>query len=97
MIDSWLETVGEAEKVLQGKALIPFWRGKMEGRGLNLRRVFLEPPAAFEPIEWVQGTAATPYLEKGPLTKLSDPRLGTRLNTAFGGPFNVVGFGFWFN
>jgi hypothetical protein len=44
----------------------------------------------------VQGTAATPYLEKGPLTKLADPRTGARLNSAFGGPFNLLGFGFWF-
>jgi hypothetical protein len=41
--------------------------------------------------------AATPYLEKGPLTKLADPREGVRLNNAFGGPFNLLGFGFWFN
>ena len=45
----------------------------------------------------MQGTAATPYLEKGPLTKFADPRTGTRLNDAFGGPFNFIGFGFWFN
>ena len=95
MVDAWLETVGEAEQVLQGKSLIPFWRGK-EARGVNLRRVFLEMQT-FDPIEWMQGTAATPYLEKGPLTKFADPRTGTRLNNAFGGPGNFAGFGFWFN
>ena len=31
------------------------------------------------------------------LTKLADPRMGTRLNNAFGGPFHFIGFGFWFN
>ena len=51
----------------------------------------------FDLIEWVQGTAAVPYLEKGPLTKLADPHMATRLNKAFGGPFNFIGFGFWFN
>lgn len=96
MVDAWLETLNEAEQVLQGKSLIPFWRGEMDGRGVNLRRVFLEMQS-FDVIEWVQGTAATPYLEKGPLTKFADPRTGTRLNNAFGGPFNFIGFGFWFN
>ena len=96
MIDVWLETLDEAEQVLQGKKLIPFWRGKAGERGVNLRRVFTEP-RTFDPIEWVQGTAAVPYLEKGPLTKLGDPHMGDRLNKAFGGPFNIIGYGFWFN
>lgn len=96
MVDVWLETLNETEQVLQGKALIPFWRGKAGERGVNLRRAITELQT-FDPIEWVQGTAAAPFLEKGPLTKLADPRMGTRLNNAFGGPFNFVGFGFWFN
>ena len=96
MVAVWLETLDEAEQVLQGKKLIPFWRGKAGERGVNLRRVFTEP-RTFDIIEWVQGTAAVPYLEKGPLTKLADPRMGDRLNKAFGGPFNFIGFGFWFN
>jgi hypothetical protein len=97
MVDVWLETLGETEQVLQGEALIPFWRGEMDGRGVNLRRVFTDPPPTFDIIEWVQGPGAAPYLEKGTLTKFSEPRLGTRLNNAFGGPFNFIGFGFWFN
>src|SRR5438876_3023590 len=96
MIDVWLETLDEAEQVLQGKKLIPFWRGDEGERGVNLRRVFTEPQT-FDLIEWVQGTAAVPYLEKGLLTKLADPSVGARLNKAFGGPFNFIGFGFWFN
>ena len=96
MVDAWLETLDETDQVLKGKTLIPFWRGKVGERGVNLRRAITESQI-FDPIEWVQGTAATPYLEKGPLTKFSDPRVGTRLNNAFGGPFNFIGFGFWFN
>ena len=88
MVDAWLETLDEADQILKGKKLIPFWRGKEDGRGVNLRRVFTEP-RTFDAIEWVQGTAATPYLEKGPLTKLADPRMGDRLNKAFGGPFKL--------
>jgi hypothetical protein len=96
MVDAWLEALDEAEQVLKGKKLLPFWRGKPGGRGVNLRRVFTEP-RTFDPVEWVQGTAATPYLEKGPLTKFADPAMGRRLSEAFGGPFNVLGYGLWFN
>ncbi|HVS35682.1 MAG TPA: hypothetical protein VMS17_08870, partial [Gemmataceae bacterium] len=96
MVDVWLETLDEADDLLKGKKLLPFWRGKDPERGVNLRRVFTEP-RTFDAIEWVQGTAATPYLEKGPLTKLAGPRMGDRLNKAFGGPNNIIGFGFWFN
>ncbi|HEY7152531.1 MAG TPA: hypothetical protein VH575_01100 [Gemmataceae bacterium] len=96
IVDSWRETLEEAEQVIQGKKLIPFWRGKGGERGVNLRRVFTEP-RTFDPIEWAQGTAATPYLEKGSLTKFADPRVADRLNKAFGGPSAFLGFGFWFN
>lgn len=95
MIDTWLETLDESEQVLKGKKLIPFWRGKGE-QGINLRRVFTELET-FDAIEWMQGTAATPFLEKGSLTKFADPAFGDRLNGAFGGPFGFAGFALWFN
>lgn len=95
MVDAWRETLDEAEQIVKGKKLIPFWRGKGD-RGLNLRRVFTEP-RAFDPVEWVQGTAATPYLEKGTLTRFADGDVASRLNDAFGGTWQFIGFGFWFN
>lgn len=95
MVDTWLETLDEADALLKGKSLIPFWRGNDKDRGVNLRRVFTESQTV-DLIEWVQGTAATPYLEKGTLTKFVDPRMGARLNV-FGSPSNFFGFGFWFN
>lgn len=96
MIDTWVETLTEAEQVLQGKMLLPFWRGKPGEKGLNLRRVFTEPQT-FDLVEWIQGPGATPYLETGTLTKFADPRLGGKLNNAFGDPANIIWFGFWFN
>src|SRR5437588_10230603 len=75
MIDTWRETLDEAELILKGKKLIPFWRGKADGRGVNLRRAFTEP-RTFDPIEWGQGTAAVPYRETGPPTKFADAALG---------------------
>ena len=90
MIESWLETVNEAEALLAGERLVPFWRGT-EKRGVNLRRVFTEPKT-LDLVLWVQGTAATPYLEDGTLTK---PEVWQRLLRVFGGEF--IGFAFWFN
>ena len=40
MVDTWLVVLDEAGEVLQGKKLIPFWRGKPGTQGVNLRRVF---------------------------------------------------------
>jgi hypothetical protein len=90
MVNSWLESVDEMEAVLAGKRLIPFWRGE-ESRGVNLRRVFTEP-RPLDLVLWVQGTAATPYLEEGEMTK---PAVWDRLQRVFGGEF--VGFAIWFN
>ena len=95
MVTAWLDTVGEAEQVVQGKKLIPFWRGDNPKRGVNLRRVFTEP-TTLDPILWVQGTAATPYLEEGPITEFATPETLRRLNDTFGG-VNFFGFAFWFN
>lgn len=95
MVDTWLKTVEEAELVLEGKKLIPFWRGTDPKRGVNVRRVFTKP-RTINPFLWFQGTAATPYLEEGPLTELANPRMIRRLNETFGG-VNFFGFAFWFN
>jgi hypothetical protein len=90
LVDSWLEFVDETEAILAGKRLVPFWRGKTE-MGVNLRRAFTDP-RPFDLVLWVQGPAATPYLEKGPLTR---PEVWTRLQRVFGGEF--IGFALWFN
>jgi hypothetical protein len=95
MIATWLKTVDEADQVLKGKKLIPFWRGKGDKRGVNLRRVFTEP-RDIDPILWVQGTAATPYLEEGPITEFANARTLGQINNTFGGA-NFIGFAFWFN
>ncbi len=90
MVDNWIVALDEAERILQGKKLLPFWRGKPT-RGVNLRKVFLEP-RQFDIVLWIQGTAVTPYLEEGELT---NPDTWQQINQAFGGQF--IGFGFWFN
>ena len=90
MVDNWLRALDEAEQIVQGKKLLPFWRGKPT-RGVNMRKVFLEP-RQLDIVLWVQGTAATPYLEEGELTQ---PDTWQQINRAFGGQF--LGFGAWFN
>ncbi len=95
MISTWLKTVEETELVLQGKKLVPFWRGTNPKRGVNIRRVFTEP-RTIDPVFWTQGTAATPYLEEGVITEFADARTLGRINNTFGG-MNFFGFAFWFN
>jgi hypothetical protein len=90
MIDGWLMAVKEGNEVLQGRRLIPFWRGQGD-QGLNLRRVFTEP-TPFDLVLWIQGTAAAPYLESGEMTR---PEVWSRLQQVFRGQFIV--FAVWFN
>lgn len=92
MVVAWAGTMSESEKILSGELLIPFWRGS-EGdhRGINVRKVFLEP-RQFDLVLWVQGSAAAPYLEEGKLTKGQTWR---DLRGEFGNHF--PGFALWFN
>jgi len=95
MVDEWLDTLDEVEAILQGKKLIPFWRGEKGARGVNLRKAFLEPPKRLDLVRWVQGTAAAPYLEKGAVTALADPKKIERLDKVFGR--NFFGYAAWLN
>jgi hypothetical protein len=85
-----MQFLDEADAVLDGKKLIPFWRSR-DGRGINLRRVFTEP-TRFDLVLWFQGTAATPYLEEGELTS---PDTWRRFQRIFRGEFFT--FAAWFN
>jgi hypothetical protein len=91
MIEQWLAFLTEADSVLAGETLLPFWRELPAGQGLNLNKVFTQPQR-FDAVLWMQGTAAAPYLEEGRVT----PReLWDRLDRVFGGQF--LGFAAWFN
>lgn len=92
MVVAWASIMTESEKILSGELLIPFWRGsESDRRGINLRKVFLEP-RQFDLVLWVQGSAAAPYLEEGKLTK---GRTWRDLRGEFGSHF--PGFALWFN
>lgn len=70
--DSWLGVLADGEALLQGRLLIPYWRGP-EGQGINLGRMFDEP-APVSVTGWVQGWAAVPYLEQGPVVDATSLR-----------------------
>ena len=61
----WQAVLADAEALLQGEKLIPYWRAGPLG-GVNLQKVFLDP----RPVDlagWLQGWAALPYMQAGQL------------------------------
>lgn len=81
-VRGWRDFLDEAQAVLQGRKLIPHHRIN-DGRGVNLKRMFTEP-RSLDFVMWIQGTGATPYLERGELT---DANTWRRLENLFGGRF----------
>jgi len=79
VVSGWKEFLDEMEAILQGKKLVPFWRGIKGGvspfgrfpqnttLGINVRKVFLQP-TRFDLALWMQGTALKPYLEEGDIS-----------------------------
>jgi hypothetical protein len=94
MVASWRDFLAESKALLQGKKLAPFWRDSADAqgvRGINIKKVFYEPQG-FDLVLWVQGTAAVPYLEKGPTTS---PATWSRFSEIFQGRFMT--FFVWWN
>jgi hypothetical protein len=89
-IDTWHNFLAEAEDVIRGKKLIPFWRSGFD-QGVNLGKAFTEP-RSFDLVLWVQGTAALPYLEDG---EKSSPETWLQFQRVFRGEF--IGFAAWIN
>jgi hypothetical protein len=87
---AWRRFLDEAEAVLHGKKLIPFWRRGTD-KGVNLMKVFTQPKD-FDLVLWVQGSGAVPYLENGDVTS---PETWAEFQRVFGGRF--IGFAFWIN
>ncbi|MEM9942688.1 MAG: hypothetical protein AAF939_14080 [Planctomycetota bacterium] len=91
MHSAWNKFLNEGEDLLEGKLLIPFWRGTNERRGVNLYKVFHEPQK-FDLVLWIHGSGAAPFLEFG---KCSDPDTWNEFQRIFRG--NFFGFAVWFN
>ncbi len=90
MTEEWQRFLVELKALLEGDRLLGHWR-VADGRGINLKRVFLEP-TDLDLILWLQGSAAIPYLETG---LVSDREVWDRLQGVFRGQF--VGFVIWLN
>ena len=60
---TWLSVLADGAALLKGDKLIPYWR-LGDGAGVNLARMFTDP-APIDVKDWIQGTGALPYLEKG--------------------------------
>ena len=91
VIAAWLAFLDDAEGVLNGERLIPFWRTD-DGRGVNLRRAFAEE-RELDAVLWFQGTAAAPYLERD--KPLATGESFRRLQRVTDG--NFMTFAVWFN
>lgn len=60
---TWLAVLSDGEALLKGEKLVPYWR-LGDGAGVNLGRMFTDP-APIDVKDWIQGTGALPWLERG--------------------------------
>lgn len=92
MIVGWHEFLDEAEESLDGKKLVPFWRGTNPRRGVNVHRFFVEP-TDFDLVLWFHGSGARGYLQED--LPVTTPETWRRFERIFRGEF--IGFAIWFN
>jgi len=90
ILTNWMDFLDEAEGVLEGRLLIPHWR--FPGKGVNMRRMF-EDPRTLDPVLFITGSDALPYIEDGPLAPGSTLQTGEAL--IFGG--GLLAYFLWLN
>ncbi len=61
--NTWLAVLDDAESLLKGDLLIPYWRSDAN-HGVNLGQMFTDP-APIDLIGWIQGYSAVPYIAQG--------------------------------
>jgi len=59
----WRAVLADAEDLLNGTKLIPYWRLR-SGAGLNMKKMF-ENPVPVDLAEWVHGVGLLPFAEEG--------------------------------
>ncbi|MEL6858716.1 MAG: hypothetical protein AAFO74_10035 [Pseudomonadota bacterium] len=96
MAASWQAVLLEIEEILDGDALIPYWRynngyGAETGVGVNLA-TYLQNPGDLDVILWLHGAGAAPYLETGKLAQLDAWDRFTQMTRGDG-----LMFAAWFN
>ena len=96
MAAGWQAVLAEIEEILNGDALVPYWRmnngfGAETGVGVNVA-AFLQNPGDMDIILWIHGAGAAPYLEQGKLANLDAWDQFTRMTGGDG-----LMFAAWFN
>jgi hypothetical protein len=87
-VAAWRATLDEAEKVLDGKLLIPHWRFK---QGFDLKAYF-ETAQKTDLVMIITGYGAVPFLRDG---EVASPEHFRDIQAAFGSDW--LGYAFWFN
>ena len=96
MVDGWQEVLAEMSAIIEGDALVPYWRydnddDDEQGIGVNVAK-FLQDPGDMDVVLWIHGAAAAPYLETGTLAQMQAWRRFTRMTSGDG-----LIFAAWFN
>ena len=94
--EGWQDVLSEMSALLEGEALMPYWRlpnlgERNNGVGINLAK-WLQDPGDMDLILWIQGEAVLPYLEKG---RIVDTNVMSRFSQLTRG--NGLMFAAWFN
>ena len=87
----WQEILDEVDEILDGRTLLPFWRGESKDRGFNVKR-FITEPRDFDVILFIHGSSAMPFVERG---DVSSPEKWRQFQEVFNG--DLFGFAIWFN
>lgn len=96
LAESWQSVLAEISAVLEGDALVPYWRIPNQGErensvGINLAK-WLQDPGDMDLVMWIQGEAVVPYLERG---RIVDSNVMNRFQRLTQG--NGLMFAAWFN
>lgn len=84
----WQAVLADAEAVLKGDLLIPYWR-LGDRAGINLARLFQDPPEV-DIAAFVQGYGLVPYMVRGRLIGMTNLTLFSELAGGNAGLFMVV-------
>ena len=66
MVDAWLATLVEVEKILDGELLLPHWR--FQNGGFDLRAYF-ETATKTDIVMILTGYGALPFIKEGPVAE----------------------------
>jgi hypothetical protein len=86
--DAWLETLDQAQRVLDGELLVPHWRFR---QGFDLKAYF-DGAERTDLVMLLTGYDAIPFLKDGPIASAEEFRAAQE---AFGDDW--LGYAFWFN